>query len=274
MKVFVSWSGDLSHKVAVAFRDWLPDMIQSVKPFVSSEDIYTGSRWAADVAKELADTNYGILCLTAENLDSRWLNFEAGALSKIIEHSSVSPFLFDLRISSLEGPLAQFQSVVNDEENIFKMVSSINNKEQPGLQRGPEKLRKHFEVWWPHLKAKLDEIAKQKPTKVSVEVPTRKQAEILEELVGLVRQQQSELSTRFLRETDEQRQALSLQDSLLRDLMGTVLSLRQSLISVLGGSPEQWASGVSSKEVVRPRKRGVSSLRPPVGKRWDEDDRK
>ena len=151
MKVFISWSGEVSHKVAVAFRDWLPDMIPSVKPFVSSEDIYKGSRWTTEVAKELADTSYGILCLTLDNLDSRWLNFEAGALSKILEHSSVSPFLFNLQVSSVDGPLAQFQSVLNDEENIFKMISSLNHKEQSALQRSPERLRKHFEMWWPPL---------------------------------------------------------------------------------------------------------------------------
>jgi len=140
VKVFVSWAGNLSHKVAIAFRDWLPSVIQSVKPYVSSEDIYKGSRWSAEVAKELATTNYGILCLTKDNLDSRWLNFEAGALSKSVENSRVSPFLFDFKVSSLDGPLAQFQTVLNDEDEVLKMLGSINNGEEVGLQLKPEVL--------------------------------------------------------------------------------------------------------------------------------------
>ena len=36
MNVFISWLGETSHKVALLFRDWLPSVIESVEPCVSS----------------------------------------------------------------------------------------------------------------------------------------------------------------------------------------------------------------------------------------------
>ena len=93
MKVFISWSGDLSHKVAIVIRDWLPAILQYVEPYVSSEDIDKGVRWSSDISKELDNSKFGILCVTKENFEAPWLNFEAGALGKSFETGRVSPFL-------------------------------------------------------------------------------------------------------------------------------------------------------------------------------------
>ena len=120
MKVFISWSGNISWKVAVIFRDWLPSVIQSVEPYVSSEDIDKGARWSTDIAKELEDSTFGILCVTKENLEAPWLSFEAGALSKTMEKSFVTPFLFDIKRSEVQGPILQFQSTIFQKEDIKK----------------------------------------------------------------------------------------------------------------------------------------------------------
>ena len=50
MKIFVSWSGDFSHAVAKALKDWLPNVIQAVEVFLSSEDIAKGSQWFHELA--------------------------------------------------------------------------------------------------------------------------------------------------------------------------------------------------------------------------------
>src|SRR4051794_33907999 len=109
MKVVISWSGQLSHGVALALRDWLPSVIQSIEPFVSSEDIDKGARWSSDIPKELEDSSFGILCIPTQNLDAPWVNFEAGALSKSLERSRVAPFLFGVDRTDVKGPLLQFQ---------------------------------------------------------------------------------------------------------------------------------------------------------------------
>lgn len=62
MKLFLSWSGTVSQRIAEALREWLPNVVQSVQPWMSSEDIEKGVRWSIDIAAELSQTRVGILC--------------------------------------------------------------------------------------------------------------------------------------------------------------------------------------------------------------------
>src|SRR5262249_38283677 len=128
MKVFLSWSGRKSREIATAFHDWLPYVIQTVKPFISTGDIDKGKRWSEVLASELDEVAYGIIFITQDNFKEPWINFEAGAISKAINVSYVSPFLFDVVPSRILGPLQQFQFTVNDREDIFNLLRSINNR--------------------------------------------------------------------------------------------------------------------------------------------------
>lgn len=186
MKVFLGWSGETSHKVALALNDWLPKVIQAVKPFVSSEDIAKGARWSLAIAKELQASSFGIICVTKENSDSAWINFEAGALSREIETSLVTPFLFDLREAEIEGPLKQFQVVINEESDILKLLMSINNKQGEGRLEETN-LKSTFEMWWRTLKEKLDAIQREPGKKPAPQ--TRSTMEMVEELLELTRMQ-------------------------------------------------------------------------------------
>jgi hypothetical protein len=85
-------------------------VINSVEPFVSSEDIYAGARWQADIASRLDVSNFGIVWVTRDNQDAPWLNFEAGALAKVVDVSRVIPLAIDLKQSDVALPLGQFQA--------------------------------------------------------------------------------------------------------------------------------------------------------------------
>ena len=86
MGVFISWSGknSISYNVAMLLRDWLPNVILTIKPFVSDVDIDAGSQWASQMFQALKETQVGIICVTRTNQAEPWINFEAGALAKAL----------------------------------------------------------------------------------------------------------------------------------------------------------------------------------------------
>lgn len=230
MKVFLSWSSELSHKIAKEFRDWLPMVIQSTEPYVSSEDIDKGTRWSVDIATELQDSSFGILFVTKDNLKAPWLNFEAGALSKSFDSSRVTPFLFDIKASDMSGsPLLQFQSTSNDKEDIKKLIHSINNV--TSSDKIPEnKINLIFDKWWPDLEAKLKDLKNHHDSTSTHDPkpkPKDKQQEILEEILELSRNQQKILiNSPILLSNDLKNSNKELLLDINNSIMDTLHSLR------------------------------------------------
>ena len=189
MKVFLSWSGHKSHQVALVLRDWLPSVIQSLTPYVSSEDIDKGARWSTDIAKELEDSTFGILCVTKDNLEAPWLLFEAGALSKMMDKSSVCPFIFDLKRAEVKGPILQFQSTIFDKDDVKKLLLTLNKAcGDSGLKE--DLLSKTFDVWWPNLKDSLDAIKGESSEEEKPSTDKSFRNEMLEEILELSRTNQ------------------------------------------------------------------------------------
>jgi len=144
MKIFLSWSGPYSNAIARALKDWLPQAYLTAEPFMSSE-MRAGSRWQSEVAAELEAARFGIVCVTADNQDSPWLNFEAGALSKAVEASYVVPLAIDLRVTDIKNPIGQFQAQPLSEEGIERIVLAIDGlSERP---KGENWVRRSVHKW-------------------------------------------------------------------------------------------------------------------------------
>jgi len=127
IKVFISWGGELSRNLAEAIHDWLPNVLQAVKPYFTPNDLEKGVKWHYEISKELDASNIGLLCLTRDNIHNSWILFEAGALSKKIDKSRVCPILFGLEPTDLKGPLAEFEATKFTKEEFKKLISTINN---------------------------------------------------------------------------------------------------------------------------------------------------
>ena len=192
--MFISWSGERSKGFAEALRNWLPKIINAVKPWLSSADIDKGARWSADVAAKLEASQIGVICLTPSNMHSDWILFEAGALSKTIQNTHVCPRLVArLEPSDVHGPLAQFQATRANRDEIKKLLVTINAALGANALTDAH-LDDVFDVWWP----KLDEVLKRLPPDEFSAKPHRPERDILEEILALVRSQVREPDTPFV----------------------------------------------------------------------------
>jgi len=173
----ISWSRTRSEQAALAFRIWLPRVLQAAKPWMSSTDIAKGTAWAGDLKEQLDARTVGVVFLTPDNLDSPWILFEAGALSKTVKSSStrVMTILLDgLTPTDLNGPLSLFQHTYPTEQDMKTMVLDLAKAIEAPIQK--EDLAAVFDGLWPKIK---DVLAPQTST-----TPIRKQRpdrELLEE---------------------------------------------------------------------------------------------
>jgi len=147
MPVFVSWSGDRSGYVASALSALLKATIPGVPVWTSQQDVDVGHPWHDTLRRVLDTSQYGILCLTPENLNAPWLLYEAGAISKSIESARVVPYLLNVKGSDLAPPLSIFQGVPADEAGTWRLLKSVASTLPPPLDEAG--LRTAFDVHWP-----------------------------------------------------------------------------------------------------------------------------
>ena len=186
MKIFLSWSGITSQKIAEVFRGWLPSVIQAVRPYFSPDDTNKGARWNPEMTRNLYDAKVGIICLTKENISAPWIMFEAGALSSSLEKSRVVPILFGIESTDVSGPLVQFQSAHFEKEEIAKVVKTINAElKENALPL--DTLQSVFEMWWPQLLERVELIFKE--NQMAAEGDLRSDRDLLEEVLELARGQ-------------------------------------------------------------------------------------
>jgi hypothetical protein len=149
---------------------------------MSDIDIGKGTRWSQEIGVELAQTSFGIICITADNLDAPWINFEAGAISKTLDGARVCTYLYNLKPTDVEGPLSQFNHTRVDKDETRKLLHAIN--QGLGAQSLKDQVVDHlFDALWPEFEEKL----KRLPPPEGSQRPDRPLEDMIEELLELVR---------------------------------------------------------------------------------------
>jgi hypothetical protein len=185
MDIFFSWSGNPSKALAEVFREWLPAVIQAIKPYFTPDDLSKGTQWNSEISKKLESCRIGLIFLTPDNYNAPWIMFEAGALSKHLDKSRVCPILFDITPTDITGPLTQFQLTEFHKDDIKKLVVTINGQlDDTAIPANT--LDKVFETWWPELDTRIKKELSQ--TENGVKRPKiRPDRDVLEEILARVR---------------------------------------------------------------------------------------
>lgn len=191
MKIFISWSGDYSKAIAAALDEWLPEIFDGVETFMSDQKIALGDRGLDEIKDSLDKSAYGIILVTKDNENAKWINFEAGALSRAIPDAKarVIPILVDFEnTNDLVGPLTQFQGALMNRKGLLKMAQSIGE----GFGFTEDKVQRKFDKWWPDLEEALAKIEKPEPAEDSSS--RRSMPDMLDEILGHIREMRREES--------------------------------------------------------------------------------
>lgn len=152
MKIFISWSGERSNKIAKDLADWLVTFESMLNIFVSSTEISKGSIWFEEISSFAKQANLGIIVITQENVSSAWLNFESGIIFGNIGESKVIPLLVDGNIKLLDkSPLMLFQAMDSSKASVLELVKQINR----GIERkrSESQIEKLFDLMWPDIES-------------------------------------------------------------------------------------------------------------------------
>jgi hypothetical protein len=150
----------------VALKDWLETHFSGhgISAFVSSE-IQKGSLWLPAVNAELRQADAGLVCLTAQSLDSDWVLFEAGALSTAVAlrtgEARIFTYLLGVDPAALPGPLSVYQSTVATMEDTFRLINSLLSPLEPSQMSVGD-----FAPAWDDLWRKLQQIEREPVTSI------------------------------------------------------------------------------------------------------------
>ncbi len=185
MRISLSWSGNLSHRVALILSKWLPSVVQAVTPFVSVDEKRRGAAWFKAIKDQHNQMDFGIICLSRENLSAPWLLFEAGVLSTRFDEAHVCAILIgDVSEADLEEPIVNFQTIrLNDKEDMRKLVQKLNQMHGTRMLAA-NALNSAFDRRWPIFREACKKELQESVSRKEIEKP-KSEHQLLEEINGL-----------------------------------------------------------------------------------------
>ncbi len=128
MKVFISWSKNISLQYASKTKEFIEKLDGNIQGFISELDISAGEEVQSKIINEIKECDKLIICFTKENKKSPWLLFEAGYAKGM--GKTVIPILFDRD--------SNWHSWIDNPMNIAKEISFYSKNIEEQILEGLE----------------------------------------------------------------------------------------------------------------------------------------
>jgi hypothetical protein len=155
MNAFISWSGSRELSIARAIKEWLTEVVPTVRPFMSPE-LPKGQAWFDALAAELKGAQIALMCLAPPRVAGEWQLVEAGAIWKAAARGGLFPLCFGIRETDVPEPLRAFQLTYFDKEDFERLAVAVAKlaRQAEGWTAGHAQA---FERCWPALKARVED---------------------------------------------------------------------------------------------------------------------
>jgi predicted nucleotide-binding protein len=153
MRVYLSWSGQLSHTVANLLRDWLPEVLETVEPWLASAD-------ATSEERDYSKSEYDVIipCVTRDNTEALGNAIPIGAIYQLPsdDFPAVMVVLVGVKLSDLSGIIRMFDSAGLSEKGMQTLLGALNERAEIPIDPLACKTRVH--MLWPRLERSLADL--------------------------------------------------------------------------------------------------------------------
>jgi TIR domain len=131
--LFVSWSGPRARSMAEALSQWLPGVLPTFRPWISSRQS-RGTDWAAALFEQIATARATVVCVTSDSIAAPWVLFEAGLLGGREDHP-LALYVLDVEddelTSSVLGRFPAFSTTESGTSDLVRLLNGASDTQLP-----------------------------------------------------------------------------------------------------------------------------------------------
>lgn len=135
LELFISFSGRRSEALASWLFRWLEEVVPTVRPYFAGQ-LMGGESWFDHVRHYMEKADAAVFCVTPDNLDSEWLNFELGLFCASPRSRFAVVVTVGVEPAAIgEGPLRQFQAFPFSREVIQQLFCQLGRNDASRIER-------------------------------------------------------------------------------------------------------------------------------------------